>query len=138
MESVMESVKEHLPRLGIPSCFLSLYSRSARQRGRADADTLRLLLAHDESQPGPIARRSEVFPALELVPRDLLPRDRPRAYVVQPLVSSDHALGLMLLELSDTSGAMYEALRAQISAAVTRVQLASDVIRTSSYPAPQS
>ena len=97
-------------------------------------DRLRVHLAYDQSRTPAIEPLTDEYPAVQLVPRSLLPQDRARAYVVQPLGSGRRAHGLLVLELSDTSGAVYESLRAQISAAIERVLLASDA--ASSHPPP--
>lgn len=134
LQAVLDSVSKHLPRLGIPSGYVALYDHPTERRIQSVEDRLRVHLAHDQSRPTAIELPTDEYPAVQLVPRSLLPRDTARAYVIQPLGSGRRAHGLLVLELSNTSGAVYESLRAQVSAAIERVHLASSA--ASSQPPP--
>jgi phosphoserine phosphatase RsbU/P len=115
LDSFLESLALHLPGVGIPSCYVSVYP------GTLPGAELRLLFGYDSRRTSPIARRDATFPATELAPRDLLPVTGPRAFVVQPLFFGDRSLGVALFEWGPHDGAVYESLRGQISAALQRV-----------------
>jgi hypothetical protein len=85
-----------------------------------------LVLAHRDDQPPPAAVLDESYAAKELVPRGLLRVEGERAYVLQPLYFGDRPLGLAVFEWGPANGAVYEALRAQISAALEASILDAD------------
>ena len=110
-----------LPALGIRSCILSLYPGVLEGRAAASLDKLQLLVAYDEKRPEQVIVSDDVYPTRLLVPRSLLPADRASVHVVQPLCLRGRSLGVALFELGPPDGAVYESLRAQISAAIERV-----------------
>ena len=62
----------------IPSCYLAVYTDESR-------DTARLLLGYDRDQPIRKVAEPVTFPSVEVIPRSLLPADRPTVYTVLPL-----------------------------------------------------
>ena len=119
--SAADSVIRFLPALGIRSCILSLYPGVLEGRAAASLDKLQLLVAYDEKRPEQVIVSDDVYPTRLLVPRSLLPADRASVHVVQPLCLRGRSLGVALFELGPPDGAVYESLRAQISAAIERV-----------------
>jgi len=119
--SAADSVVRFLPSLGIRSCILSLYPGVLEGRAAASLDKLQLLVAYDEQRPEQVIVSDDVYPARQLAPRSLMPADRASAHVVQPLCLRGRSLGVALFEVGPPDGAVYESLRAQISAAIERV-----------------
>lgn len=118
--SLARAAVEQLPRLGIRSFYLSLYERGE------DA-TSRLLIAHDASAEVPFRSDDPLFPSRELAPRGALP-ERRATFVLEPLFFRGEQLGFALFEMGPREGALYEALREQISAALKGALLVQEVV----------
>ncbi len=121
--AMVKAVAEHFPRLSIPSAFLSLY-----EPGAAPFATSRLLLAYDTARPAELAPTSRTFASRELAPAGVLPKERRAAFVLEPLFFHEEQLGFVLLEMGPRAGAVYEALRDQISAALTATLLMARIV----------
>ena len=121
--SMVESVAAHFPRLGIPSAFLSLY-----EPGVAPAETSRLILAYDPTRPAEPANSSRDFVSRELAPAGVLPTWRRTTFVLEALFFKEEQLGFVLLEMGPREGAVYEALRDQISGALTATLLLQQIV----------
>ena len=121
--SLARAVADQLPRLGIRSCFLSLY-----EGGTAEEPQARLILAYDSLQRGSNEWLGCVYPARQLVPHGLFTPERNTVYIVEPLFFQDHQLGFMLVEMGPRQGIIYEVLRDQISAALKGAQLVQEVV----------
>ena len=126
MSSLVRSVAHSLPLLEIPSGFISLCTQDADGNSSDAMTELRLVLAHREGFAMPAYVAESVFHAYQIVPHSLLRLDQPRTYVVQPLFFADRALGMTVFEMGPKDGAVYEALRAQISAAVEAAMLTAE------------
>ncbi|MBN1977122.1 MAG: substrate-binding domain-containing protein [Anaerolineae bacterium] len=140
---------QSLPRLGIPSCYLSLYENPAHYEYPQPApEWSRLVLAYDADldarrvELGPEGRR---FPTRRLVPDGMLPQDRWYSFVVVPLYMRESQLGFALFEVGPRDAAVYEALRQGLCGALhaallvqrtreyaVRLQTAAEVSRTAS------
>ncbi|MBN2196356.1 MAG: substrate-binding domain-containing protein [Polyangiaceae bacterium] len=121
--SLVSAVAQELPRLGIPTSFLSLYERGPEPLARA-----RLILAHGGEGTGPELPAPSDYSCRQLVPAGMLPADRRYAYVVEPLFFKDDHLGFALFEIGPRDGAVYEALRDQLSAALKGALLVREVV----------
>jgi DNA-binding LacI/PurR family transcriptional regulator/signal transduction histidine kinase len=121
--SLVHAVAEQFPKLGINSCYLSLYE------GRTQpAPDSRLILAFDERRPPGADPVGVLFPSRQLVPAGLLPSDRRYTYIVEPLFFKEDQLGFALFEMGPPEGGVYEAVRDQISAALKGSLLVQQVI----------
>ncbi|APR77997.1 transcriptional regulator, LacI family protein [Minicystis rosea] len=112
----------HLPRLGIESCYLSLYDHT-----EPHGESARLVLAYDAAREADAAPSGLVFPARQLAPRGALP-ERRATFVLAPLCFDDDQLGFVLLEMGPREGTIYEALREQLSAALKGAILVREVV----------
>lgn len=117
--SMVNAVAEQFPRLGIASCYLSLYR---------DDDLSELILAYDIHRDSLPQTSGELFPSNELVPKRWMAQDRRFAYVVEPLFFEDQQFGFALFEMGPTDGIVYEMLRDQISAAMKGASLVREVL----------
>jgi DNA-binding LacI/PurR family transcriptional regulator/GAF domain-containing protein len=108
--SLMDSAARELPQLGIPSCFLSLY-----EDPRFPAEWSRLHLAYRQGKRIEIEPGGMRFPSRELVPGDLLPRDRRYSMIVEPLYFQTQQIGFALFEMGPSEGMIYESLRERFS-----------------------
>jgi DNA-binding LacI/PurR family transcriptional regulator/signal transduction histidine kinase len=123
VSSLINAVAQQLPRLGIDTCYLSLYEGDASSLHQA-----RLMLALDGTRQHAPADPGLSFPCRQLVPRGMLPTGRRFAYVVEPLFFKDEQLGFVLFEMGPREGVVYEALRDEISAAIKGTLLVQQVV----------
>jgi sigma-B regulation protein RsbU (phosphoserine phosphatase) len=113
VEELMDMIAQELPRLGIPSAYLSLYEGQGMP-----PQECRLMLACDGDDRIGLESGGRRFPCQELVPEGMLPRDRCYSMVVETLDFRDDQLGFVLLEAGAQGGEVYEVLRRQISNAL--------------------
>ncbi|MFN8471156.1 MAG: substrate-binding domain-containing protein [Anaerolineae bacterium] len=124
LATLMDILADGLPRLGIPACYLSLYEQPQLYQYPLPApEYSRLILAFDEKGRIGLEAGGRRFLTRELAPQGILPIGR-HNYVVEPLYFQEHQLGFALFETGPQTGALYSALRVQISSAVRGVQLA--------------
>ncbi len=121
--SLVRSVARSLAQLDIPSGFIALCDLAQRGCRSEGVGQSRLVLAHRAGMAIPDGLIGSLFPARELAPAGLLQMQEPRAYVVQPLFFGELALGFAVFELGPRDGTFYEAMRAQISAALGAMTL---------------
>jgi PAS domain S-box-containing protein len=118
LTGLMNILIERLPRLGIPSCYVSLYEDPA-----APAAWARLILAYSEQGPVALEAGGWRFPSRHLVPEGLLPRDRRYNLVVAPLYFQRDQLGFVVFGVERRDGDIYEILRRELSSALQGVLL---------------
>jgi diguanylate cyclase (GGDEF)-like protein len=117
--SMVNAVAEQFPRLGIASCYLSLY----RENNQSE-----LILAYDIHRDSSPQTSGELFPSNQLVPKRWMPRDKRFCMVVEPLFFEDRQFGFALFDMGSTDGIVYEMLRDQISAAMKGASLVREVL----------
>jgi len=117
---LMDVLARELPRLGIPSCYLSLYDRQGALGTNpwASIEWSRLMLAYDENGRVELAPDGQRFPSSQLIPEGMLPRDRPFSMIIEPLYFQEDQIGFVLFEMRPQEGPVYEVLRGQISSAL--------------------
>lgn len=108
-----EVLEEHLPRLGIPSAYVAVYSDSWDRPEYA-----RLVVGFTEEGRVIDPDDPPVVPIRDCIPRMYLPRNRRYSYAVLPLFHQDQQLGYAVLELSVPDGAVYEELRTYLSSSL--------------------
>jgi signal transduction histidine kinase len=111
---LMDVVAQELPRLGVKSCYISLYDGE-----EIPAEWSRLILAYDEEGRVELETGGRRFPSRQLVPHGLLPCERRYAMVLEPLYFRDDVqFGFGLFELRQGGRVFYEMLGQQISTAL--------------------
>lgn len=113
LTGVYEVLTSALPRLGIPACSVALYESA----GHADAQA-RLILAYHDEHVVELPVDGLLFPARQLVPPDVFPRNRRYNFVVEPLYFRAEQLGFALFEVGPRDGSVYEGLRTTLSSAL--------------------
>ena len=115
---LMDTLAGELPRLGIPSGYLSLYEDPAFPVRRA-----RLILAYDAGGRMTLDPHGSTYATPQLL---LLPGSQQRRLdlIVLPLYFQDEQLGLLALEMGPHEGNVYEGLRVQIASALKGAALA--------------
>jgi GAF domain-containing protein/DNA-binding LacI/PurR family transcriptional regulator len=113
VDELLAVLTEELPRLGIPSCYLSLYNDPKRP-----TDSSRLILAYGEKGRVELEGAARHFPSRQLVPDGMWPQDRRYAFMAEALYFREDQIGVALFEEGPREGGVYEALRAEISSAL--------------------
>jgi signal transduction histidine kinase/DNA-binding LacI/PurR family transcriptional regulator/DNA-binding response OmpR family regulator len=121
---LMATLERELPRLGIASCYLSLYENPDEPN-----DWAHLRMAYTDYVPFVLDSCGYRFPSRELVPDHFLPQDRPWVMLVEPLFFGDEKLGFVVFEVGPAEGMVYNALRGQISSALKGALLTTHNIK---------
>jgi PAS domain S-box-containing protein len=139
LKDSLNVLAEGLPRVGIPSIYLSLYQDPQPYEYPQPApEWSRLVLAYEETSPsdsvGDSGRSKRIdldvegqrFPSRCLVPEDLLPQDRQYCLVVRPLFFQQSQIGFVLFEVGQRELAICETLSTQISSTLQGARLLED------------
>jgi DNA-binding LacI/PurR family transcriptional regulator len=109
LPALLQAVARALPRLGIPNAFVALDT---------PAHGLELVLS-TSGEATPTAAIS----AATLLARTLSTHPDARVYLIEPLFFAERPLGIAGFELGPRDGAIYEGLRAHVSAGLESVTL---------------
>jgi anti-anti-sigma regulatory factor len=110
---------ERLPGLGIPSCYLALYENPQPYVYLQPApEWSRLMLAYTDQGRIALEPEGRRFRSHEILPEDVLPAGRQFNLVMEPLYFQKNQLGFIVFEARSRNGAMYAALRTDISSAL--------------------
>jgi PAS domain S-box-containing protein len=120
VEGLTEVVAGQLPRLGIESCYLSLYEQTAEGQKDIPTEWSRLVLAFNQNGRIDLEPGGRRFRSRQLVPDGILPSKKRYAILLEPLHFRDETqLGFIIFEpLKTMPGALREALSRQISTAL--------------------
>jgi len=110
---LMDLAARELPRLGIPSCYVSLY-----EDPKTPTVDARLVMGYNETKRVQLEAGGQPFPSYQLIPDGLWPRERRYTMAVEPLYFRENQLGFALFEMGPRKGVVYETLRGQISSAL--------------------
>jgi len=122
LEELAASIAGELPRLKIPTCYLSLYADPI-----APAEEARLILAYDQNRQLPLEAGGQPFPSRQLIPPGMWPQDRSYNMVVEPLYFREDQLGFVLFEVGQKEISVCDMLRSQISSAIQGALLVQQV-----------
>ena len=118
MAGMLKVLATELPRLGMRSCYLSLYDDPTQP-----TQLSRLVFAYNDSGQIAIEPGGLRFPSQELVPRSMLPVERAYVLMVESLYFDDEQLGIIVFEVGPRDGYVYSALRSLISNALIGAEL---------------
>ena len=121
IKELMGLVSRDLPKFGINSCYLALYTQPGRMSEKA-----KLILAQKEGQLIALDEASQAIFTHELVPSKLLP-DQRFNLLSMPLYFRDDWLGYVVLEVNSREGIIYDTLRGQLSSALQGALLVQSV-----------
>jgi DNA-binding LacI/PurR family transcriptional regulator/GAF domain-containing protein len=113
IEELTSVITQELPRLGIPSCYLSLYEDPGKP-----AEWAGLALAYDEKGRAELQKGKQRFRSSQLVPEGMLPQERQYNLMVEPLYFRENQLGFALFKVGQRDVSIYDVLRGQISGAL--------------------
>jgi len=122
IEGLMDILAEELPRLDICGCYLTLY-----ENPQQPADRSRLMLAYNKQGRLDIEPEWQSFPSNLLVPREVLPSERPYNLIIEALYFRERQLGLLIVEEGPRQSFIYDTLREQISSALQGALLVQQV-----------
>ncbi len=115
-----------LPRLGIRSCYISLYERfwdPADGEPRVNMDVSQMILAFDEKGRTKLKERNS-FPTTELLNHVKLASRKSRySFVIETLFRGKKQLGIIVFEVDPPEGRLCNILQEQISSAVEKTLL---------------
>jgi DNA-binding LacI/PurR family transcriptional regulator/signal transduction histidine kinase len=128
VEALTDSLARGLPRLGIPSCYLSLYEDPQPYEYPKPAPKWsRLILAYTEQGRMKLESGGRSFPSRQLVPEGLWPQGRRYTYMVEALFFQEVQLGFVLFEVGPREGEIYDALRGELSSVLYSTKLVQQV-----------
>jgi PAS domain S-box-containing protein len=128
VDGLKNVVASQLPRMGIQSCYLSLYEQPAGREKDVPTKWSRLVLAYNRKGLIKLEGGGKRFRSRQLVPEGILPRENRYAIMLEPLHFRDVTqLGFILFgPLQTSAGALREALSRQISTALQGALLAQE------------
>ncbi|MEJ5309533.1 MAG: substrate-binding domain-containing protein [Anaerolineae bacterium] len=115
LDNFAEVLVQQLPTLDIPGCTVALYE------GSEQPTLARILTAYNAR--GRVVQEMPVFATQMLLPETLWPSDRRFSLVLSALYVRQEQLGYVLFEVGPRDGALYGALREQLSIALHTVRL---------------
>ncbi|MCS7061042.1 MAG: substrate-binding domain-containing protein [Anaerolineae bacterium] len=124
VRSVLDMMAHELPRAGVRSCYLSLYTDP-----NVPTDSARLVLAYTASGRLELPEGGLTFPAQSLIPPHLWAEQGMPPLLALPLYFRERALGFALFELREGALAGSETLRQQVSGALEGALLREDLAR---------
>lgn len=113
IENIVDVLTENLPKLQIPTCFLSLYENPS-----TPAEQARLVLAYRDAERIALPPEGQTFPTPQLLPEDMLNPEKRYTLVVEPLYIQASQIGFVLFEINTQGENVYEVLRTVLSAAL--------------------
>ncbi len=122
LDALIETIIREFPRLEIPSCYFSLYTDPLHPE-----KSLQVQMAYRDYRRIAIEPGSWVIPSEQLVPVELLPSGRTYTLVVEPLFQRERQLGIIVFELGQCEGSLFEVLQRQISSALDRILIEQEV-----------
>ena len=119
VNQLTDILANHLPALGITSCYLSLFEDPQPYHFPDLApEWARLVLAYNEHGRAQLPPEGRRFPASQWLPDDLWTDQRSANYVMLALYFQSRQIGFVLFESGSKEGYLYEALRGEISSAL--------------------
>jgi hypothetical protein len=117
-EELKTVIRTQLQRIGIPSCFISLYDRI--NEDDAGSSVFLAYTASSGVVSSDLAKdhRGHTFP-----PARFFPRDKRFAFAVHPLFFKTDRFGYMMFELGPNDGVVYDALQVQIGSSLMGSEL---------------
>ena len=119
LKVLLKILSQELPTLDIPYCFLGLYENSkSYEDGDLAPKYITLMPVCNDKHQTVIPPEGKHFPSNQLLPKELLPRDRASAMVLVPLYFQREQLGFIFFEDHFQEPTIYNALRVEISNAL--------------------
>ena len=117
-DDVENILAKRLPELGISRCYISFYKDPKDPMGYS-----RLIFTFDSETENHLQSSYKVFRTKQMLPNDILSKDKSYSFVVEPLYIQDNHLGYAIFERGPKEGIIYESLRGQLSSAFWALHL---------------
>lgn len=117
-------LRQQLPELAVRRFYVLAYEPSSE--GLDLPERSRLVLAQSDGAPHAPSAQQE-FDTLDLLPRGAWPEEQGLGFVVEPLHFQDEQLGYAIFQIGPRQGAIYMALREQLSTALKGAGLVQQV-----------
>jgi signal transduction histidine kinase len=111
--ALMDAIADGLSRVGVSSCYLSLYDEEQEM----PPESSRMILAYEKTGRVDIGEGIR-FPSRDLVPKGLLPGNRRCNLLVLSLFFQHEQIGFIVFEMGQRVQKVYEILRHQISSSL--------------------
>lgn len=112
LNQLMDSLGNDLPKLGIPSAYLSLYEEPTEP-----GDNARLVLAYSKNGRHE-GHEGQTYPSRQIVPQNLIAQDRQASFVMESLHFRNRPIGFVAFEVGPLDGNIYSFLGKEISSAL--------------------
>jgi phosphoserine phosphatase RsbU/P len=123
LDQIRSALDRHLPALGIRTGYLSLYEDPA------NPVTSRLVWAKNWRDHGVVKAVGQTFASKALAPFGSIFRDHRESFILEPLFVGNTPFGVLALAMGPSDGAIYEAIREQLSGALRTVGLVEKLAR---------
>jgi PAS domain S-box-containing protein len=132
LDELTDVIAQQLPRMGIQSCYLSLYEPSVEGAAGCPSPWARLILAYDGRGRRKLEPGGRRFAARELVPAGVLPAEERFAILLEPLHfrEKDQLGFIAFAPLRPEAGILREALSRLISTAIKGALLSQERQKT--------
>lgn len=130
LENLMDVLYEHLPGIGIKSCFISLFQNNYLGMEEYDTESLfenqdlsvskqsLMVLAYDEKERFIKDQNYQNFNTKQLIPNQYIPESKRLSLLFLPLFNRENIFGTFTCELTSFDTTIYDTLREQISNAL--------------------
>jgi len=132
LDSLMDSIAQQLPRLGIDQCLISLYEHDLEptaQKSSPPTEWSRLILAYEGNRHPKLDQGGIRYPTHQMIPRNLLPQERRYHLLVDALYFREQQFGFIVIEAGLPGSVTCTPLITQISAALKTAFLQQDYKR---------
>ena len=124
INTLMDTLVNELPGLGIPSCYLSLFENPQPYHYPDPAPAwARLILAYNPQGRTQLQPGGQRLPSRQLIPDEFWSQDRACSFVLLSLHFQEAQIGFVLFESGSRKGRLYETLGMQISSTLKGVLL---------------
>ncbi len=123
-DSINALLKQQLPELGVPSFYVAQYDAASLEPDLPRRSRIVIAEMGNAGRPPPVDLE---FDTAELLPAGVWPERHELGFVIEALHFQDERLGFVLFQIGPRQGAIYMALREQLSAALKGAGLVKQV-----------
>ncbi len=133
-DELIEKLYRIFPELSIHCCYISKYNKVIVHK-RYDSwkmpNKASLILAYKDAKQLEISPKNRYFsPKISLIPRTFFPHDRSYTFNVVPLFHNDDHFGIIIFEIGNAVGVIYETFTLQISSVFKSIHLFNERKKT--------
>jgi signal transduction histidine kinase len=113
INELMDIIAQELPKLGIKSCFFSIYINPKKSLEKSQ-----LMLAYSGKKRFDHNEKKIIFNSIEIVPEEIFSIINRFTFIIEPLYFKKEQLGFIVFEEYLKESYFYESLRTQLSVAI--------------------